>query len=67
MMPLTCSDALDTGRFRSCRIRMVAFATPLWAPEQPDDLASPVAVSGVMALPAELAEALEDGQLDLFA
>lgn len=67
MMPVTRSDLLEAGRFRSCRIRMVAFATPLWAPEQPEDGALPVGAAGVMALPLELANALEDGQLDLFS
>lgn len=53
----------------SCRIRMVPFASAAvlnWSRGSVEELPSTVPMAGVMALPAELADALEDGQLDLF-
>lgn len=53
----------------SCRIRMVAFASaavPAWSLAMADSPQPAGELAGVMALPAEVAEALEDGQLDLF-
>lgn len=67
----TRSEFSSTSRAgaRSCRIRVVAFAVP-WAIggfEEPGQVGGGVSCAGMMALPAELADALQDGQLELFA
>lgn len=51
----------------SCRIKVVAYETATWGSISGDHDGLPLNAAGLVALPADLADAISDGQLDLFA